>query len=346
LELCTKTCPSIGSVEGIDNTSEKDKSNAFNKFFSSVFTAEDPSTVPNFMLIKSDDISLSSITIDPAIVHENLSSLKSGKAPGPDGWPAEIFKHCSDQLSALLSILFVKSLESGTLPQDWKNCLITPIYKKGNKTKVNNYRPVCLTSVVIKLFESIIRVTLSKYLYDNKLLSPNQHEFVPRRSCCTQLLHALNDWTSSLDEHFPTDVIYFDFPKALDTIPVSRLLLKLQAYGINGKLLDCFKSFLTDRYQSVRVNGSLSCWKRVRTGVPQGSVLGPLLFSLYVNELPSLVSSKLLMFANDITLYRTIHSPEDCFTLQSDSDTLFEWSNPWLLSFNVVKCMVLHIGND
>jgi len=157
---------------------------------------------------------------------------------------------------------------------------------------VNNYRPVCLTS---ELFESIIRDTLSNYLYDNKLLSPNQHGFVPRRSCCTQLLHALIDWTLSLDEHFPTDVIYFDLSKAFDTVPHARLLLKLQAYGINGKLLDWFKSFLTDRYQSVKVNGSLSCWERVRSGIPQGSVLGSLLFALYVNELPSPVSSKLPM---------------------------------------------------
>ena len=343
-----KTRPSIGSIEGIDGklyTSDKDKSNAFNKFFSSVFTAEDPSTAPSFHVDKSDDISLSSITIDPAIVHEKLNSLKSGKAPGPDGWPAEVFKQCSDHLCIPLSILFVKSLESGHLPQDWKTGFITPIYKKGNKTKVNNYRPVCLTSVVIKLFESIIRDTLTKYLYDNNLLSPNQHGFVPRRSCCTQLLHALNDWTLSLDEHLPTDVIYFDFSKAFDTVPHARLLLKLQAYGINGELLNWFKSFLTDRHQCVRVNGSLSCWERVRSGVPQGSVLGPLLFALYVNELPSLVSSKLLMFADDIKLYCTIRSPEDCLTLQSDIDVLFEWSNHWLLSFNVVKCKVLHIGN-
>ena len=150
----------------------------------SIFTAEDSSRVPNFHIDKSD-VSLSSITIDPAIVLEKLNSLKNGKAPGPDGWPAEVSKKCSDQLCTPLSILFVKSLESGNLPQDWKTGHITPIYKKGNKTKVNNYCPVCLTSVVIKILESIVRDTSSKYLYDNNLLSPNQHGFVPRRSCCT-----------------------------------------------------------------------------------------------------------------------------------------------------------------
>ena len=114
---------------------------------------------------------------------------------------------------------FKQILRSSVLPDDWKIGYITPIYKKGNKTKVNNYRPVCLTSTVIKIFESIIKDTLSNYLSDNNLLSPNQHGFVPRRSCCTQLLHALNDWTLSLDEHLSTDVVYFDFSKAFDSFP-------------------------------------------------------------------------------------------------------------------------------
>ena len=152
-------------------TSDIDKSNALNKFFSSIFTNEDPSTVPTFNIDKSDDISLSSITIDPSIVFEKLASLKTGKAPGPDGWPAEVLQ-CADQLCVPLSILFNKSLESSVLPDDWKI----------------GYRPVCLTSTVITIFESIIKDTLSNYLSDNNLFSPNQHGFVPTRSCCTQLL--------------------------------------------------------------------------------------------------------------------------------------------------------------
>ena len=280
-----------------------------------------------------------------SIVFEKLASLKTGKAPGPDGWPAEVFKQCADQLCVPLSILLNKSLESSVLPDDWKIGYITPIYKKGNKTKVDNYRPVCLTSIVIKIFESIIKDTLSNYLSDNNLLSPNQHGFVPRRSCCTQLLHALNDWTLSLDERLSTDVVYFDFSKAFDSVPHTRLLLKLQAYGINGQLLSWFKSFLTGRRQCVKINDVLSSWVQVSSGVPQGSILGPLLFSLYVNELPSLVSSQLLMFADDIKLYRTIRSSEDCLVLQNDINILLDWSKRWLLSFNILKCKVLHIGN-
>ena len=111
------------------------------------------------------------------------------------------------------------------------------------------------------------------YLSDNNLLSPNQHGFVPRRSCCTQLLHAINDWTLSVDEHLSTDVVYFDFSKAFDSVPQTRLLLKLQAYGINGQLLSWFKSFLTGRYQCVKVNDALSSWEQVCSGVPQALCL-------------------------------------------------------------------------
>ena len=149
------------------------------------------------------------------------------------------------------------------------------------------------------------------------------------------IVHALNDWTSSLDKGFATDVIYFDFSKAFDSIPHVRLIKKLKAYGVDGPLLKWFESFLVGRRQCVCINATLSSWTQVNSGVPQGSVLGPLLFSLYVNELPSLVSSSLVMFADDIKLYGCIRSPEDYSHLQHDIDILLQWSKKWLLCFNV-----------
>ena len=134
-----KTCPAIGNIEGIDSklyTSDEDKSNAFNRFFSSVFTQEDPNTAPIFHIDKSDNFSLSSINITPSIVFDKLVSLKSGKSPGPDGWPAEVFKQCADQLCVPLSILFIKSLVSGILPEDWKIGYITPIYKRVTRLRL------------------------------------------------------------------------------------------------------------------------------------------------------------------------------------------------------------------
>ena len=201
------------------------------------------------------------------------------------------------------------------------------------------------TNLKFNYVSFVIRDALSNYLSNNNLLTPNQHGFIPRRSCCTQLLHTLNNWTLSWDEYLSTDVVYFDFSKALDSVPHARLLLKLQAYGINGQLLNWFKDFLTGRRQCVKINSVLSSWTHVSSGVPQGSVLGPLMFALYINDLPSLVSSQLLMFADDIKLYRSIRSVEDCFVLQNDINIMLDWSRHWLLSFNVSKCKVLHIGS-
>ena len=140
-------------------------------------------------------------------------------------------------------------------------------------------------------------------------------------------------------------IIYFDFSKAFDSVPHTRLLSKLQAYGVSGQLLKWFGSFLRGRRQCVKINSVLSSWLQVTSGIPQGSVLEPLLFALYINELPSLVSSQLLMFADDIKLYRRIRSPIDCRILQTDINILLDWSNHWLLSFNTSECKVLHIGN-
>jgi len=172
--------------------------------------------------------------------------------------------------------------------------------------KVNNYRPVCLTSVIVKVLESIVKDSLLLHLFRHNILSDKQHGFIPHRSCCTQLLTALNDWTSALDQGFSTDVIYFDFSKAFDTVPHNRLFNKLRGYGVEGDLLEWFRSFLTDRFQRVQINGSVSSWVRVKSGVPQGSVLAPLLFALYVNKFPSLVSSPLLMFAVTLRLRYSI----------------------------------------
>ena len=225
-----KTYVTIGSVEGIDGQlhhSDHHRANAFNEFFSSVFTDENPDTAPAFTTGRGDLGALSNIDVTPDIVFDKLNLLKPGKSPGPDGWPSIVLKRLATQLCVPFAI-FTKSLRSGLLPQDWKTGYIVPIFKKGSKTKVNNYRPVCLTSVVIKLLESIVRDALFSHISQNNLFSDSQHGFVPHRSCSTQFVHALNDWTSSLDKGFATDVIYFDFSKAFDSVPHVRLIKNLK----------------------------------------------------------------------------------------------------------------------
>ena len=161
--------------------------------------------------------------------------------------------------------------------------------------------------------------------------------------CLTsQLLTALNDWTYSIDQGYPTDVIYFDFHKAFDTVPHARLLLKLKEYGINGNLLCWLDGFLSNRRQRVLINGSFSQLSDVTSGVPQGSVLGPLLFTVYVNDLPPCVNSSLMLFADDTKLFHCIRSEMDVVQLQHNINALLEWSKLWLLSFSVSICELVH----
>ena len=153
-------------------------------------------------------------------------------------------------------------------------------------------------------------------------------------------------WTLSLDNNIPVDILYLDFRKAFDTVPHCRLFIKLAAYGIRGKLLDWIKSFLTNRQQKVVLNGASSEWSRVYSGVPQGSVLGPLLFNIYVNDIPSVVNSKTLMFADDTKIFRRIQSQSYFLQFQQDISNLLAWSVKWQLKFNFSKCFIFHLGPD
>ena len=160
-------------------------------------------------------------------------------------------KQCSQQISLPLSILFNKSFQSGHLPRDWKIVYITPIHKKGLRNVAGNYRPVSLTSTVVKLMESIIKSSIFDHLISNNLISSSQFGFLPGHSCSTQLLYVMDIITSSLDHGLPVDVIYLDLQKAFDSVPHNRLLVKVDSYGISGKLLAWIKSFLSDREQCV-----------------------------------------------------------------------------------------------
>ncbi|XP_019632664.1 PREDICTED: uncharacterized protein LOC109476223 [Branchiostoma belcheri] len=218
------------------------------------------------------------------------------------------------------------SLQEGNLPSDWKVGDITPIFKKGSKRLPGNYRPVSLTSVAGKIMEGMIRDDIVNHMRSNNLFTEHQHGFLPGRSTTTQLLECLEDWTKWLDNDMPVDVIYMDYQKAFDSVPIQRLLIKTESYGIKGKPLQWIGSFLTGRKQRVVVNGSRSSWAPVSSGVPQGSVLGPVLFTLYVNDMPEVVDSTLKLFADDTKLYRSVGESQDCQELQNDLDKLQDWA--------------------
>ena len=203
-----------------------------------------------------------------------------------------------------------------------------------------------LTAIIVKMFESLARDAILEHMLENDLLCDDQHGFVTGRSCITQLLTVLEDWTLALEIGEPVDVIYLDFRKAFDTVPHQRLLKKLEHYGIGGKLLAWLREFLVGRKQRVVVNGVKSEWAEVSSGIPQGSVLGPLLFIIFINDMPETVSNTCKLFADDAKLYGSVKSQEGCQSLQEDLGKLEEWCQRWQMSHNTEKCHSLHLGNN
>jgi len=317
-----------------------------NAFFASVFTTESVDELPECKNIfyGNEEHKLSNYHISSSMVKDKLLKLKLNKAPGVDLVGTNMLVELADEISDTVAELFTKSLTEGEVPPDWKLANVTPIFKKGNKSNVSNYRPVSLTVNLCKVFESIMRDEMIKHLQRHSLIKSSQHGFVSNRSCLTNLLVFMEEVTSYIDKGYPIDVIYLDFQKAFDKVPHKRLLLKLVAHGIDGNVLKWIENWLKNRKQRVVINGCFSDWSNVISGVPQGSVLGPLLFIIYINDIDECVAGKILKFADDTKIYHTVYSDEEVSVLQSDLRNLVQWSKDWQMLFNADKCKVMHIG--
>ena len=336
------TIPSLIKSDGSKATRSKDKADTLNNFFASVFTVEDSENIPDSNNCHVDKL-LSSLHISPETVKEKLDKLDPNKSPGHDRWHPFFLKNLADSLCIPLSILFNKSLKEGA-HKSWLKATVTPIYKKGIKNSPGNYRPVSMTSVISKLMESILRDEIMTHVMQNNLLSNDQHGFVPGRDCLTQLLLCLEHWTSMVERGEVFDVVYTDFAKAFDSVAHERLLSKINNMGIQGDIHNWIRSFLCGRTQAVNVDGVLSEWLKVISGVPQGSVIGPLLFVIFINDLPDEVKHNLCkLFADDCKLYGVVeHDGEDM--IQDDINHMESWSKRWQLMFNASKCKVMHFG--
>ena len=202
-----------------------------------------------------------------------------------------------------------------------------------------------LTSVICKLLERNVREDIVNHLTRYNLLSDSQFGFRKNRSTILQLLTVMEDWMDAIDNNMQVHTVYLDFRKAFDSVPHGRLIKKLEGYGIRGNLLNWLISFLQNRQQRVVINGNMSKWTDVISGIPQGPILGPILFIIFINDLPEVVGSVCCLFADDCKLYRNIASVVDQEELQEDILSLCKWSKDWLLSFNVKKCKVVSYGN-
>ena len=322
---------------------DREKADILQKQFCSVFTIEPEGELPDFP--RRTQQSIDEIVITKAMVKEKLKGLDTNNSFGPDEIHPKFLKELADDIAEPLSVIMNKTLQESTLPEDWKIAHVTPIYKnKGAQNLAVNYRPVSLTSIVCKLMESILREHIINHLTNLKLLSNKQYGFISKRSTVTQLLKYIDQCCESLSNGKVVDSIYFDFAKAFDTVPHRRLCKKLQGYGVEGQVLRWIKSFLHGRKQLVRVNEAKSSENNVVSGIPQGSVLGPLLFVVYINDLPDKVVSNLLLFADDTKIFKEVNSIHDSMVIQADIDALEEWSKDWLLSFHPDKCHVLTLG--
>ena len=337
---------SSATVEVLENegkkvTEDNEKAEILNNYFVSVLTKEKP---PDFSLPKAENVPnlLLEITVTPEMIREKLKKLKPNKASGPDKVNINVLRSCM-HFDVPLALLFNKSIQTSQIPQDWRDANVTPLYKKGSRSSPGNYRPVSLTSQVVKILERIFQDSLLQLIRKNKTINCNQHGFQDRCSCITQLLECFNDWTDNVDRGLETDIIYLDFAKAFDTVPHLRLLHKLRLVGIRNKCLYWINSFLSGRRQRVVLRKGMSDWKNITSGVPQGSILGPILFLIYVNDLPESVLSTAKMFADDTKIYNNISSLSDCELLQQDLNSLSAWSKLWLLRFNETKCVVLKV---
>ncbi|KAK3855374.1 hypothetical protein Pcinc_038223 [Petrolisthes cinctipes] len=332
---------STGEVTEDDGSIAQEMNTAFN----GVYVRED-STQPT---INPDAIyhgpKLQEIVTTGEGVKKKLKKLDGRKATGPDGVSPLILKECTDVLFKPITDIFLTSLETGSIPSDWRRANITPIHKKNNKMEPLNYRPVSLTSVVSKLLESIIREELVGHLTENSLIVDEQHGFRSKRSCLTNMLYYLDDLVNAVNAGSCVHVNYLDCEKALDRIPHQRLLTKLKAIGIDGRILEWIGNFLSERYHRVKIRNATSDWLPVTSGVPQGSVLGPVLFLIYINDLVKDLESQASLFADDSKIYRKIETGTDVESLRRDMTRLDEWSRKWLLSFNTNKCKTMHIGH-
>ena len=301
--------------------------------FSSVFTREDTRSmpVPETKFKGSERERLGQIVVTPEVVVSKINNMKENKSPGVDGISPKILKETVEQISAPLAHVFNMSLQEGIVPLEWKEANIIPLFKKGSRNKSVNYRPVSLTSVICKVLETIIRDHMMDFLIKHKLINPSQHGFVKARSCLTNLLCFFEEITKWVDEGSPVDVIYLDFQKAFDKVPHKILILKLKSHGMGNSLINWEEQWITD-------------WKLVFSGVPQGSVLGPILLLVYINDLEEGVTGKILKFA-DTKLFRKVKEIGDKQNVQDDIDKLVKWSEKWQMLFNFGKCKCLHTGS-
>ena len=335
--------PEVVSYSGLTASEPVSKAKLFNDYFCKQFSS--PSTYNtniDFMNDKNFDIEFSADRIKSI-----LNAIDINKAQGPDTINRAVLKHCLASLAYPLTKMFSLIYNVGYIPSEWKLSNVVPVHKKDDKGNVENYRPISLISLVMKVLERIMYEEL--LARTETKIDPRQHGFLRNKSCNTNLLSFTNSVSLSLHDKVEVDVIYFDFAKAFDTVSHDIILYKLKMqYNIDGTLLKFFDNYLQGRRQRVVIENAESECIDVFSGVPQGSILGPLLFLLFINDIYIGIDkdTNIGQYADDTKIWRKINTQSDCELLQNDINTLFKWSVRNQMHFHPDKCKVLQIHEN
>uniref|UniRef100_A0A131YPE6 Endonuclease/reverse transcriptase n=1 Tax=Rhipicephalus appendiculatus TaxID=34631 RepID=A0A131YPE6_RHIAP len=331
------SCHSIALINSDGSSVPGDECpDVMNSYFCSVFTNEPFANIPT--LPSCNFSSMSEVIITTQGIANLIDNLKLSSAPGPDDITAKALKGTKSQSSRFLQLIFTQSVASSTIPNDWKISHVVPIHKSGSRSTPCNYRPISLTCIPCKLLEHILYSSIASHLDKHSFFFTKQHGFRQGYSCETQLFEFTTDLHLNLDSRFQTDVIYLDFSKAFDRVAHRRLISKLACLNLDTHVLSWIECFLTNRSQHTVIDNIQSSSSSVLSGVPQGSVLGPLLFLIFINDIPANISSSIRLFADDCVLYRRISSTNDQLILQEDLNKIVNWCSVWLMSLNVSKC--------
>ena len=316
------------------NCSEKAK--LFNDFFSNQCMPNITSSVlPPLNLLTDKKIDHISIQCDE--ITSLIRNLNPNKATGSDGISGRMLLLCDNSVVLPLKIIFQNILVTSTYPDMWKLANVTPIFKKGDKQLIRNYRPISLLPICGKIFEKIVFNNLYSYLNVNNLITKNQSGFRPGDSTTNQLLYLVNEIHKAFEDPKSLEVraVFLDISKAFDKVWHDGLIFKLKQNGVSGTLLKLLENYLHNRKQRVVLNGFYSDYSLIESGVPQGSVLGPLLFLIYINDLESNIRSNIKFFADDTMLFSIVKDPViSANDLNHDLDIIYQWAHQWKMEFN------------
>ena len=346
---CKRGIGALKKDNGDIGLTDVERANLLNDYFASV-TVKDNGSIPVFDRVVPDDAKLESVDFSVETVLAAIRKLKVEGSSGPDGFPPVLFKRLAVIVAEPLSLIFNSFMSVGNIPRDWAHAIVTPVYKSGAASNVSNYRPISLTSVACKIMERVISSQMLSYLRLHGVISKQQHGFLSGRSTSSNLLEALNDWTLAVNDRKSIGAAYIDFAKAFDTVSHAKLLCKLQAHGVRGNLLHWIENFLSGRTQQTRVGNCLSRIVNLDSGVVQGSVLGPLLFVIFINDITNLFTNnnsecKCKLYADDLKLYSVLETDADCDILQQKLNAIYDWSCKWQLLISYKKCNAMYVGN-